>query len=203
MVKNKTVRRWISALLIFLQVVMLLPTVSFAASSTGASGSAVHWTQKNTLQYTISMDGDYTGKSGDYLLYDSLSGKRVSDYKPAIRYVVHRLGGSITPIAIPDGRDWKSPDSYSMTLRGANGKSVKTGYQFEKLLPESTARNYYQHQATELQYRERIPQQKGWFRTASCFISACIILRRQRQRDMAMTRKTKKQLRTTTPRYTP
>ena len=42
MVKNKTVRRWISALLIFLQVVMLLPTVSFAASSTGASGSAVH-----------------------------------------------------------------------------------------------------------------------------------------------------------------
>lgn len=153
MVKNKTVRRWISALLIFLQVVMLLPTVSFAASSTGASGSAVHWTQKNTLQYTISMDGDYTGKSGDYLLYDSLSGKRVSDYKPAIRYVVHRLGGSITPIAIPDGRDWKSPDSYSMTLRGANGKSVKTGYQFEKLLPESTARNYYQHQATELQYR--------------------------------------------------
>lgn len=153
MVKNKTVRRWISALLIFLQVVMLLPTVSFAAPSTGTSGNAVHWEQKSTLQYGISMDGDYTGKSRDYLLYDSLSGKRVSDYKPAIRYVVHRLGGSITPIAIPDGRDWKSQESYSMTLRGANGKSVKTGYQFEKLLPESTARNYYQHQATELQYR--------------------------------------------------
>ena len=143
MVKNKTVRRWISALLIFLQVVMLLPTVTFAAPSTGASGSAVHWTQKNTLQYTISMDGDYTGKSRDYLLYDSVSGKCVSDYKPAIRYVVHSLGGSITPIAIPDGRDWKSQESYSMTLRGANGKSVKTassGAYRQKLLSASGGR---------------------------------------------------------------
>ena len=153
MVKNKKFLRWVAILLVLLQVTVLLPTVSAAAPSTGSNNTGSNWTQKTTLSYPISLNGRYGDDERDYYLYDSLSGARVSDYKRAIVWVSHSLGGQIFPIALPAGRDWKSQDSYSMPLRGVNGKSVKTGYQFEKLLPESTARNYYQHQTTELLYR--------------------------------------------------
>ena len=142
------------AFLIALQILGILTISTFAApSSTGtATRSVKNWTQKVPLNYLISQDGDYSTVSSDYTLHDTTSGYRVSDYKRAIVWTQHMLGGNFYSVSLPSGRDWKAESSYVLSLYGTNTKTDKTGYQYSNLTPERTSRNYYHFQNTELQY---------------------------------------------------
>lgn len=88
----------------------------------------------------------------DYSLFDAVSGYRVSDYKRAVVWTQHMLGGNFYSVSLPGGRDWKAESSYMLSLYGTNTKTDKTGYQYSNLTPERTSRNYYHFQNTELQY---------------------------------------------------
>lgn len=152
MTKTKYKVRVISLLLSLLQVVGLLTVCVYAAPGEQTSGNAKNWSQKVPLNYPVSQNGDYSAVERDYSLFDAASGYRVSDYKRAIVWSQHMLGGNFHSLSIPAGRDWKAESSYTLSLYGGNSKSEKTGYQFGSLAPNKASRNYYHFQSTELQY---------------------------------------------------
>ncbi len=154
MTKNKYKIRLICVLLSILQIFGIFTISAFAAPSSAgtATRNAKNWTQKVPLNYLISQNGDYSTISGDYTLYDTVSGYRVSDYKRAIVWTQHMLGGNFYSVSLPNGRDWKSESSYVLSLYGKNTKAEKAGYQYSGITPERTNRNYYHFQETELQY---------------------------------------------------
>lgn len=152
MTKVNLEKRIIAAALIIVQFLGTFMLNSFAASTVEPASSAQNWTYQQPLNYPISQNGDYSTVTRDYSLFDAVSGYRVSDYKRAVVWTQHMLGGNFYSVSLPGGRDWKAESSYMLSLYGTNTKTDKTGYQYSNLTPERTSRNYYHFQNTELQY---------------------------------------------------
>ena len=152
MTKVNLEKRIIAAALIIVQFLGTFMLNSFAVSTVEPASSAQNWTYQQPLNYPISQNGDYSTVTRDYSLFDAVSGYRVSDYKRAVVWTQHMLGGNFYSVSLPGGRDWKAESSYMLSLYGTNTKTDKTGYQYSNLTPERTSRNYYHFQNTELQY---------------------------------------------------
>lgn len=150
--KNNYRARFVGALLCVLQLFSLLSANAVAASTEATNGRPKNWTEKIPLSYLYSQTGDYDTAERDYILYDSISGYRVSDYRRAIVFTQHNLDGNIYSISLPSGLDWAENSSYALSLYGENTKTTEKGYQFDEINPERTLRNYYHFQKTELQY---------------------------------------------------
>ena len=105
MTKVNLEKRIIAAALIIVQFLGTFMLNSFAASTVEPASSAQNWTYQQPLNYPISQNGDYSTVTRDYSLFDAVSGYRVSDYKRAVVWTQHMLGGNFYSVSLPGGRD--------------------------------------------------------------------------------------------------